>query len=106
MRNCINLAIYLAVSVLACGTLVYGQADTATIVGTVQDSSGAVIPGGTVTVTATDTGAKTVARTDPIRQLRGHSSSNWKLLSLRGSARVLRQRLSRESCCRFRTACG
>jgi hypothetical protein len=64
MRNYLNLAIYFAASVLASGTLVYGQADTATIVGTVQDSSGAVIPSGMVTVTATDTGAKTVVRTD------------------------------------------
>jgi hypothetical protein len=65
MRNYFSVAVYFAVAALACGTLVYGQADTATIVGTVQDSSGAVIPGGTVTVTETDTGNKTVVRTDP-----------------------------------------
>src|SRR5271155_1680177 len=64
MRNYWNVAIYLAVLALACGTLAYGQADTATIVGTVHDSSGAVIPGGTLTVTETDTGTKTVTHTD------------------------------------------
>jgi outer membrane receptor protein involved in Fe transport len=64
MRNYVNVAIYLAVLALISGTLAYGQADTATIVGTVHDSSGAVVPGATITVTATDTGTKTVARTD------------------------------------------
>jgi outer membrane receptor protein involved in Fe transport len=44
--------------------LAYGQVDTATIVGTVHDTSGAVIISGAVTVTATDTGIKTTVRTD------------------------------------------
>src|SRR5271170_6714661 len=60
MRIYFHFAICLALS----AALLFGQADTATIVGTVRDSSGAVIVGGTVTVTATDTGTKTVARTD------------------------------------------
>ena len=64
MRNCNHSAIYLVVIALLLGTLAYGQADTATIVGTVRDSSGAVIVGGTITVTETDTSTKTVARTD------------------------------------------
>ena len=64
MRNCNHSAIYLVVIALLFGTLAYGQADTATIVGTVRDSSGAVIVGGTITVTETDTSTKTVARTD------------------------------------------
>jgi hypothetical protein len=54
----------LIVLALLCSALAYGQADTATIVGTVRDSSGAVIVGGTITVTDTDTGTKTVTRTD------------------------------------------
>jgi hypothetical protein len=54
----------LVVIALLLGTLAYGQADTATIVGTVRDSSGAVIVGGTITVTETDTSTKIVARTD------------------------------------------
>jgi hypothetical protein len=64
VRNCNHSAIYLIFLALLCGTLAYGQADTATIVGTVRDSSSAVIVGGTITVTATDTGTKTVTRTD------------------------------------------
>jgi len=64
VRNCNHSAIYLVVIALLLGTLAYGQADTATIVGTVRDSSGAVIVGGTITVTETDTSTKTVARTD------------------------------------------
>ena len=64
MRNCNHSAIYLVVIALLFGTLAYGQADTATIVGTVRDSSAAVIVGGTITVTETDTSTKTVARTD------------------------------------------
>ncbi len=64
MRNYFDFAISLAFSALVCGTLAYGQVDTATIVGTLHDSSGAVIVGGTVTATATDTGIKTTARTD------------------------------------------
>src|ERR1700693_2223338 len=75
MRNYFNIATCLAVLALVSGTLAYGQADTATIVGTVHDSSGAVIPGGTITVTATDTGTKTVARTD--------SSGNFVVTPLR-----------------------
>ncbi|HEV8038574.1 MAG TPA: TonB-dependent receptor [Bryobacteraceae bacterium] len=64
MRNCNHSTIYLIVLALLCSALAYGQADTATIVGTVRDSSGAVIVGGTITVTDTDTGTKTVTRTD------------------------------------------
>ena len=64
MRNCNHSAIYLVVIALLLGTLAYGQADTATIVGTVRDSSAAVIVGGTITVTETDTGTKALARTD------------------------------------------
>jgi carboxypeptidase family protein/TonB-dependent receptor-like protein len=40
------------------------QVDTATIVGTVQDSSGAVVPGATVTATDTGTNIATSAKTD------------------------------------------
>ncbi len=45
-------------------SVVRAQVDTATIVGTVQDATGAVVPGASVAVTATDTGIKTTARTD------------------------------------------
>jgi hypothetical protein len=43
---------------------VCGQADMATIVGTVVDSTGAVVPGAAVTVVNTDTNTKTSAKTD------------------------------------------
>jgi hypothetical protein len=71
MRNYINFAVYF----LAFSALAYGQADTATIVGTVHDSSGALIAGATITVTATDTGTKTAARAD--------SSGNYVVTPLR-----------------------
>src|SRR5258705_12315934 len=41
----------------------YGQTDTATIVGTVVDHSGAVLPNGVVTITNLGTNAKTVVKT-------------------------------------------
>src|SRR5580704_10635903 len=43
---------------------VYGQADMATIVGTVVDSSGAIVPNGAVTLTNIDTNTKTAVKTD------------------------------------------
>lgn len=43
---------------------VYAQADMATIVGTVVDSSGAVVPNGVVTVINDGTNAKTSVKTD------------------------------------------
>ena len=42
----------------------YPQVDTATILGTVQDSSGAIVPGASVTATAVGTNIKTSTRTD------------------------------------------
>src|SRR5579863_7522064 len=43
---------------------VHAQVDTATIVGTVQDSSGAVVPGATVTATEDQTNIKTSTHAD------------------------------------------
>ena len=45
-------------------TLVNAQVDTATIVGTVQDSSGAVVPAATVSATEVNTNLKTSTRAD------------------------------------------
>jgi hypothetical protein len=50
-------------AVIAAGAL-YAQVDTATIVGTVQDASGAVVPGASVTATSVGTNIKTSTRTD------------------------------------------
>jgi len=43
----------------------YAQADTATVVGTVVDGSGAVVPNASVTLLNTDTNTKTLVKTDP-----------------------------------------
>jgi len=45
-------------------TVLNAQVDTATIVGTVQDSSGAVVPGAAVTATEVNTNSKTTTRAD------------------------------------------
>jgi Carboxypeptidase regulatory-like domain/TonB dependent receptor len=49
---------------LAAASALHAQVDTATIVGTVQDSSGAVVPGASVTATAVGTNIKTSTHTD------------------------------------------
>ncbi|HLK21748.1 MAG TPA: TonB-dependent receptor [Bryobacteraceae bacterium] len=49
---------------LAAFSQLYAQVDTATIVGTVQDSSGAVVPGAAVTATEVNTNIKTATRAD------------------------------------------
>ncbi|MDE0107747.1 MAG: carboxypeptidase-like regulatory domain-containing protein [Bryobacterales bacterium] len=52
-----SLAVRLALAFLLCSTtVIWGQVTTATLYGTVQDSSGAVIPGGEATLTNDDTG--------------------------------------------------
>ncbi len=43
----------------------FAQVDTATIVGTVRDATGAVVPSATVTATAIDTGIKTTVKSGP-----------------------------------------
>lgn len=49
---------------LCAAVMAWAQVDTATITGTVRDSSGAVIPNVVVTATATETGAKLAAKSD------------------------------------------
>src|SRR5512146_771664 len=44
-------------------TKAFAQVDTATIVGTVKDTSGAVIPGASITATEVNTGIKTEVKT-------------------------------------------
>src|SRR5882672_3244800 len=53
----------LLVALLFSSLAAYGQTDTATIVGTVVDHSGAVLPNGVVTITNLGTNAKTVVKT-------------------------------------------
>jgi hypothetical protein len=45
-------------------SILQAQVDTATVVGAVQDSSGAVVPGASVTATEVNTNTKTSTRTD------------------------------------------
>ncbi len=54
----------LALAGLLLCPLAYAQFDTATVLGTVRDTTGAVIPGVTVTLTKIDTGIATTAVTD------------------------------------------
>jgi hypothetical protein len=53
----------LLVCVLTTALPVWAQVDTATVTGTVRDSSGAVLPNVTVTATEMDTGIRTAAKT-------------------------------------------
>jgi hypothetical protein len=59
-RNIVPSVLVTLVSV----SFVRSQVDTATIVGTVHDSSGAVVPAASVTATAVDTNIQTPVRTD------------------------------------------
>ena len=43
----------------SCATLVFGQADRGTLVGTVTDATGAIVPGAKVTITQTATNVAT-----------------------------------------------
>ena len=54
-RANMNLASLVAFVVLVCAGIAFGQAETADMVGTVTDASGAVVPGATVTATNTGT---------------------------------------------------
>src|SRR5258708_6350867 len=49
---------------MAVAGALHAQVDTATIVGTVQDSSGAVVPGASVTATSVGTNTKVSTHTD------------------------------------------
>ncbi len=61
---------YLVIAVLAAACLIaaalpsFAQFDTATVVGTVKDNTGGVVPGATVTLTNIDTGVATVRVTE------------------------------------------
>ena len=55
MTRSLNILLPMAF-VLLFPLLAYAQFDTATVVGTVRDNSGAVVPGATVTLTNLDTG--------------------------------------------------
>ena len=56
----------LVATVLAVSQLAYAQFETATVLGTVRDASGAVIPGATVTLRNTETGIAATVTTDNV----------------------------------------
>src|ERR1700684_1706832 len=64
--KCIFTAIVfgLLLALLALPHLVYGQGANATLLGTVTDASGAVVPGASVQVTNVDTGVRQTVTTD------------------------------------------
>src|SRR3990172_8139379 len=51
-------------SLTLAGTLVLGQVTTGTILGTVMDASGGVVPGGTITIRNIETGISRTLTTD------------------------------------------
>jgi hypothetical protein len=60
-----KFSLFLAIAVAMCGISAWGQAiSTAQIKGTVQDPTGAVIPGAEVKLTQTDTGLVRTATTE------------------------------------------
>ncbi len=59
-----NKAIFVFLFSASAFSILQAQVDTATIVGTVQDSSGAIVPGASVTATEVNTNIKTSTRTD------------------------------------------
>jgi hypothetical protein len=59
-----TLSLVLSAVLLTAASLVYGQAITGTITGTIQDPSGAAIPGARVVVTNTETNFATTVETD------------------------------------------
>jgi len=59
-----RLSMFALTFALGAANELYAQADTATIVGTVHDATGAVVPGAPVTVTAAGTNVATATRTD------------------------------------------
>jgi hypothetical protein len=66
MRSSVGALICLLLVVLVAPIRVNGQADTGTIVGTVQDASGAVVTNSTITLTQVGTDAKTSVKTDEL----------------------------------------
>src|SRR3569623_1856800 len=60
----LHLIVWLVFTSLFSSLAAYGQTDTATILGTVSDPSGAVLPNTEVTIVNVGTNAKTTVRTE------------------------------------------
>src|SRR5688572_5825691 len=63
IRKSVSFLTLLALLLGGAGS-VYAQFDSATVLGTVRDNTGGVVPGATVTITGIDTGLKTTKVTD------------------------------------------
>ena len=63
-RHHLNALLLICALLLGTASAAYAQFDTATILGTVRDNTGAVVPGATVTLTGIDTGIVTTKVTD------------------------------------------
>jgi hypothetical protein len=74
MKRGLHVFVYCLVSALSCASLAYAQTFTASIVGTVRDATGAVVPDAAVVAINTGTNARAEARTD--------EQGNYTVLSL------------------------
>ena len=63
-RHLFNSIVFFCAILLGTAPAAYAQFDTATILGTVRDNTGAVVPGATVTLTGIETGIATTKVTD------------------------------------------
>ena len=85
MRRVLRTLFSGLIVVLLSASTVMAQA-TAQISGTVKDSSGAVLPGASVTVTQTETGFKREAVSETRRALHSAQPSYWALSSRSGAS--------------------
>src|SRR5437667_5539958 len=65
-RNVLLLLAFLLVSLLTAPSAVFAQTETGRITGTVTDPSGSVVPGATITLTSTTTGAVRTTVSDSV----------------------------------------
>ena len=68
MRNKLFAVLVLLVAVFVSYQYAWSQADTGSITGTITDSTGAVIPGATVTVRSATTGVEKTVQTGSVGQ--------------------------------------
>jgi hypothetical protein len=90
VKKCAALAITFVLGNAACVSVVRAQVDTATIVGTVVDANGTVVPAASVTAIELNTNIKTSTRTDSadnyvLTPLKIGSYAVWELLETPGS---------------------
>ena len=92
-----RLVLAAIVAILARHAIAFAQFDTATVLGTVHDSSGAVVPGATVTLKNVATGITATTVTDAERQLSVPQRPDRHLQRARRAAGLLGRRSRRTS---------